>query len=107
MRWGANFINSCLESFAETFREEAEKDASIRGQYEIVMSILSNYVPNCLVRAEVHCPVDELEIAHLKGMAAAKKIRASARYCQRRCIPRHHSQQRYNERHRLGDFSHR
>lgn len=71
---GANFINSCLESFAETFREEAEKDASIRGQYEIVMSILSNYVPNCLVRAEVHCLVDELEIAHLKGMAAAKKI---------------------------------
>ena len=71
---GANFINSCLESFAETFREEAEKEATIRGQYEIVMSILSNYVPNCLVRAEVHCPVDELEIAHLKGMAAAKKF---------------------------------
>ena len=71
---GANFINSCLESFAETFREEAEKEAAIRGQYEIVMSILSNYVPNCLVRAEVHCPVDELEIAHLKGMAAAKKF---------------------------------
>ena len=71
---GANFINSCLESFAETFREEAEKEAAIRGQYEIVMSILSNYVPNCLVRAEVHCPVNELEIAHLKGMAAAKKF---------------------------------
>ena len=71
---GANFINSCLESFAETFREEAEKEAAIRGQYEIVMSILSNYVPNCLVRAEVYCPVDELEIAHLKGMAAAKKF---------------------------------
>ena len=71
---GANFINSCLESFAETFREEAEKEATIRGQYEIVMSILSNYVPNCLVRAEVHCPADELEIAHLKGMAAAKKF---------------------------------
>ena len=71
---GANFINSCLESFAETFREEAEKEATIRGQYEIVMSILSNYVPNCLVRAEVYCPVDELEIAHLKGMAAAKKF---------------------------------
>ena len=71
---GANFINSCLESFAETFREEAEKDVVIRGQYEIVMSILSNYVPNCLVRSEVYCPVDELEIAHLKGMAAAKKF---------------------------------
>ena len=27
---------------------------------EIVMSILSNYVPNCLVRAEVSCSVEEL-----------------------------------------------
>ena len=24
------------------------------------MSILSNYVPNCIVRAEVSCPVEEL-----------------------------------------------
>lgn len=47
---GANFINSCLETIAETFRKEG---------IEIVMSILSNYVPNCLVRAEVACPVDD------------------------------------------------
>lgn len=71
---GANFINSCLESFAETFREEAEKEASMQGQYEIVMSILSNYVPNCVVRAEVHCLVGELKIAHLEGEAAANKF---------------------------------
>ena len=60
---GTNFINSCLESFAQTFREEAERDASISDKYEIVMSILSNYVPNCLVRAKVQCPIEELEIA--------------------------------------------
>ena len=71
---GANFINSCLESFAQTFREEAERDASIGDKYEIVMSILSNYVPNCLVRAKVQCPIEELEIAHLKGAEAAKKF---------------------------------
>ena len=60
---GANFINSCLEQFAKTFREEAlehdgfsEKEKSI----EIIMSILSNYVPNCLVRAEVSCPIKDL-----------------------------------------------
>lgn len=71
---GANFINSCLESFAQTFREEAEQDASIGDKYEIVMSILSNYVPNCLVRAKVQCPIEELEIAQLKGAEAAKKF---------------------------------
>lgn len=48
---GANFINSCLEAMAKEFRNE---------EIEIVMSILSNYVPECLVRAEVSCPIHEL-----------------------------------------------
>lgn len=47
---GANFINSCLERIAKTFENE---------QVQIVMSILSNYVPECLVRAEVSCPVED------------------------------------------------
>jgi len=47
---GANFINSCLESIARNFETE---------HIEIVMSILSNYVPQCLVRAEVSCPVSD------------------------------------------------
>ncbi|MFG6686259.1 hydroxymethylglutaryl-CoA reductase, degradative [Mariniflexile sp. HNIBRBA6329] len=60
---GANFINSCLEQFAKTFKTEAlnfdgfsEEEKNI----QIVMSILSNYVPNCLVRAEVSCKVEDL-----------------------------------------------
>ena len=48
---GANFINSCLEAIANEF----EKD-----DIQIVMSILSNYVPDCLVHAEVSCKVEEL-----------------------------------------------
>ena len=48
---GANFINSCLEAIAKGF----EKD-----DIEIVMSILSNYIPECLVRAEVSCRVKDL-----------------------------------------------
>lgn len=48
---GANFINSCLEAIADAFR---------RPDIDIVMSILSNYVPDCLVRAEVSCPVQDL-----------------------------------------------
>ncbi|WP_299778015.1 hydroxymethylglutaryl-CoA reductase, degradative [uncultured Formosa sp.] len=60
---GANFINSCLEQFAKTFKTEAlnfEQFTAEEQQIEIVMSILSNYVPDCLVRAEVSCKVEEL-----------------------------------------------
>ncbi|MCC8360899.1 hydroxymethylglutaryl-CoA reductase, degradative [Salinimicrobium sediminilitoris] len=77
---GANFINSCLERFAETFQSEAKTheafDASER-EIEIVMSILSNYVPDCIVRAEVSCPVNELADHGLTGEDfAAKFVRA-------------------------------
>lgn len=54
---GANFINSCLEQFARTFKDEANNFGI---DIQIVMSILSNYVPDCLVRAEVSCPVKDL-----------------------------------------------
>lgn len=60
---GANFINSCLEQFAKTFKNEALLFNDFSDQeknIDIVMSILSNYVPNCLVRAEVSCKVEEL-----------------------------------------------
>ena len=53
---GANFINSCLEQFSETLKDNF-KDSS---QIEIIMSILSNYVPECIVKAEVSCPIEEL-----------------------------------------------
>ncbi|WP_047247292.1 hydroxymethylglutaryl-CoA reductase, degradative [Maribacter thermophilus] len=63
---GANFINSCLEQFATTLKSEALKYASFTEEernIELIMSILSNYVPNCLVRAEVSCPIEELNIS--------------------------------------------
>ena len=67
---GANFINSCLEQIAETFTREAENYFSLEEQPEVVMSILSNYVPQCLVRAEVSCPVEDL----LPNKADAEKF---------------------------------
>ncbi|MDA9284781.1 hydroxymethylglutaryl-CoA reductase, degradative [Flavobacteriaceae bacterium] len=53
---GANFINSCLEQFSKTFKDNF-KDTN---EIEIIMSILSNYVPECIVKAEVCCEVDLL-----------------------------------------------
>jgi len=61
---GANFINSCLEQFATTLKEEAQNsDLNI----QVVMSILSNYVPNCVVRAEVSCPIEDLTEKHISN----------------------------------------
>ena len=72
---GANFINSCLEQFAKTIKEEANKHSPFSDEeknIEVVMSILSNYVPNCIVRAEVSCNVEDLaekKIEHPKEFA--------------------------------------
>jgi hydroxymethylglutaryl-CoA reductase len=60
---GANFINSCLEQFSKTLREEAllhQAFTEDEKNIQVVMSILSNYVPNCVVRAQVSCPVEDL-----------------------------------------------
>ena len=60
---GANFINSCLEQIAKTLKEEAtqfEAFSEVEKNFQVVMSILSNYVPNCVVRAEVSCKVEDL-----------------------------------------------
>jgi hydroxymethylglutaryl-CoA reductase len=65
---GANFINSCLEQFAKILKKEAqghELFSETEKDIQVVMSILSNYVPNCIVRAEVSCPINELEEKHI------------------------------------------
>ncbi len=61
---GANFINSCLEQFAKTLKEEIQHQENMSAaekDIQIVMSILSNYTPECLVRAEVSCPISDLD----------------------------------------------
>jgi hydroxymethylglutaryl-CoA reductase len=61
---GANFINSCLEQFSKTFTEAIQEDSRFSDQekdVQIVMCILSNYTPECLVRSEVSCPIADLE----------------------------------------------
>ena len=74
---GANFINSCLESIAKCFEAEAANypNFKVTKQYpEVVLSILSNYVPECLVRVEVSCPVSALEHKKIDGKTFAEKF---------------------------------
>lgn len=72
---GANFINTCLEQFAQTLKEvvnESELFTPQEKQIDIIMCILSNYTPDCLVRSEVSCPIEELET---DGVTAEEFVR--------------------------------
>ena len=69
---GANFINSCLEQLSKSLEREA---INYQIDLEVVMSILSNYVPNCMVQAKVSCSVEELgAIAGVPPREFAKKL---------------------------------
>jgi len=60
---GANFINTCLEEFARSLKDWAANSEYFVGKEKeplVIMSILSNYTPECLVRAWVECPVADL-----------------------------------------------
>ncbi len=61
---GANFINTCLEKITEIFKfYVGEKKFLDNGSEKIdfVMSILSNYTPNCIAKASVNCKVEDLK----------------------------------------------
>ena len=75
---GANFINSCLEKLAESFENFIKNDPDLSSNeknIEIVMSILSNYTPNCLVKASISCPINKLgPFKNMKSEEFAKKF---------------------------------
>lgn len=75
---GANFINTCLEQFAKTLENEAHHYDNFTQEeqnLQVIMSILSNYVPNCVVRAEVSCPVENMsDTASIDGKEFAEKF---------------------------------
>jgi hydroxymethylglutaryl-CoA reductase len=74
---GANFINTCLEEIAKTFEKNSKNYSEfshLNNYPEVVMSILSNYVPECLVRAEVRCPVSKMTTNGIDGAIFATKF---------------------------------
>lgn len=78
---GANFINSVLEAIGKFLVTRAMTDEELsesERNIEIVMAILSNYTPDCVVRAWVSAPVSELEDNGL-GMSAEQFARKFVR----------------------------
>ncbi|AIL44456.1 MULTISPECIES: hydroxymethylglutaryl-CoA reductase [Elizabethkingia] len=61
---GANFINSCLEQFGKTLKKEVELSDKFtqeeKDSLRVIMNILSNFTPDCIVRAEVSCKIEDL-----------------------------------------------
>jgi hydroxymethylglutaryl-CoA reductase len=59
---GANFINSCLEEFALILKDYVSEHAAFESERNVtvIMSILSNFTPQCVVKTWVECPIPDL-----------------------------------------------
>ena len=74
---GANFINSCLESMSKKIKELSDEyfkknDFGIN----IIMSILSNYTPDCIVESYAECDINDLvDIANIEAKEFAEKMK--------------------------------
>jgi hydroxymethylglutaryl-CoA reductase len=73
---GANFINTTLEQLATTLKLKASQFKGFSSDVpEVIMSILSNYVPDCLVNVSVSCKIEEIgTINGVTGAAFARKF---------------------------------
>ena len=74
---GANFINSLLEKFSKILERELHQSDLTEKEKKIViiMCILSNYTPECIVRCEVNCSVDKLsDDPNINSLEFAKKF---------------------------------
>ncbi|MCP4913018.1 MAG: hydroxymethylglutaryl-CoA reductase, degradative [Oligoflexia bacterium] len=81
---GANFINSVLEALGQEFKMvvesnvEFDEEATASEGLQVVMAILSNYTPDCLVKAWVECSVEDLNDLSF-GMSAEEFAQKFAR----------------------------
>jgi hydroxymethylglutaryl-CoA reductase len=82
---GANFINSCLERFAMLFKDWYNSlDGAKENGLEIVMCILSNLTPNCMVKCWVECDIADLDnyVPGTSGEDFARRFRTAIRIAQ-------------------------
>ncbi|MCF8389780.1 MAG: hydroxymethylglutaryl-CoA reductase, degradative [Bacteroidales bacterium] len=70
---GANIINSCLEIMAAELLDFINtKFTAPYNNTEIIMSILSNYTPECLVECTIECAISDL--AKVSGELSAEQF---------------------------------
>jgi len=81
---GANFINSILEELAKVWSSSVESSEIFEAsekEVHIIMCILSNYTPNCVVECSVECPIEDLGTfpGNISAQEFAKKFAAAVR----------------------------
>lgn len=73
---GANYINSILENFAsrldDLFTDWFGANCALP---DVLMSILSNYTPECTVQASVKCAIEDLNQPDIKGEEFAHRFK--------------------------------
>ena len=68
---GANFINSCLELISDKFIQllnDSPRFKKSEKEIEVIMSILSNYTPECIVESSLECKIGDL--GYIDGMSS-------------------------------------
>ena len=68
---GANFINSCLELISDKFIQllnDSPRFKESEKEIEVIMSILSNYTPECIVESSLECKIGDL--GYIDGMSS-------------------------------------
>ena len=68
---GANFINSCLEIISKEFNQllsDSPQFKESEKKIEVIMSILSNYTPECIVESSLECKIGDL--GNIDGMSS-------------------------------------
>ena len=79
---GANFINSVLETLGKKFQDLVSVNfQGEEAELQVVMAILSNYTPECLVKAWVECPIEDLDAIGegMSGVEFAEKFSRAVR----------------------------
>ena len=74
---GANFINSCLESMSKKIKELSDEYFKKNNfGINIIMSILSNYTPDCIVESYAECDINDLvDIPNIEPKEFAEKMK--------------------------------
>jgi hydroxymethylglutaryl-CoA reductase len=84
---GANFINSVLEEFGQALKVFFFEQIHLSDEHrrcEIIMAILSNFTPECVVKTWVECPLSQLDNVDekLDGEAFARKFEKAVKIAQ-------------------------